>query len=254
MKLYSQRDAKWKDHALGWGPHLGTIGMYGCFETTFAAILTATGHDFTPATLDELLTKKKMFLREQSGTFDLLANNTLDRLFPGEYKTSRATGFDAPGIGKAIPSPDTFTVLFISTGRVPTHFVLAWPPDGTRIADPWTGTVVSLAGYGGTAAVKETIFIRHFTPHPRPQPAPPPPPPPLADPLPVPTEPVVDFFSFFTGTASHPLDTFTTEAHAITLAVNWSSENESQAIKVFLGDVVTGKVIFDLPAGVVPKT
>jgi len=46
----------------------------------------------------------------------------------------------------------------------------------------------------------------------------------------------------------------TTEADAITQAEDWSSQNGSAAIKVYRGDVITGTVVCDLPAGVVPQT
>jgi len=65
--------------------------------------------------------------------------NTLDRLFAGEYATTQVAGFDAPGIAAAVPSLDTYTILFISTTRVPTHFVLAWSPNAAQIADPGQG-------------------------------------------------------------------------------------------------------------------
>jgi hypothetical protein len=254
--LYSQRNPAWNNHALGWGPAHGTIGAFGCLETDFAMILTDTGHPLDPGGLDNLLTQRGLFMREPGGTFDLLASNTLDQLFPGEYVTSQSDGFDGPRIATAVASPDTYTILWISTARVATHFVVAWSPNGAQIADPWTGTVVSLAAYGGTAAVKKTIFVRHVTPKPAPpmQPAAKPAPPPPVDPAPVPTPPPYDIYSFYTGTASHPVDQVTTEADAITQAEDWSSENDSAAITVYRGDVRTGTVVFDLPAGVVPRT
>jgi len=244
MLIYSQRNPAWSKHPLGWGPNLGTIGSFGCYETDFAMILTDTGHQFSPASLDELLTQRRLFMREPTGTFDLLSNNTLDVLFPGEYQTTQIAGFDAPGIAKAVPSSDTYAIFFISTARVPTHFVIAWSPNGGLIADPWTGTVVGLASYGGPGAVQRTIYVRHIKPTPTPVPPPPPP----VQPLPVPTEPVYDLYSFDAEGDNRPLTQVTTEADAITQADNWSSENNSAAIRVIRG----GEVIYDLAAGVVP--
>lgn len=253
MVLYSQRNPAWSGHALGWGPNLGTIGNYGCLETDFAMILTDTGHRLNPAALDEALAAKSLFMREPNGTFDLLPSNALDQLFPGEYVTSQVAGFDAAGIARAVPSPDTYTILWISTNSVPTHFVMALSADGAQIADPWTGTAVSLSAYGGRAAVKKTMYVRHVRPRPAPPPPPPPAPASLAESMPVPTEPMYDVYSFFTGTADHPEDQVTTEADAITQAEDWSSENGSAAIKVFRGDVETGIVVFDLAENVVPR-
>ena len=33
MILFGQRDPRWANHPLGWGPALGTLGQYGCFDT-----------------------------------------------------------------------------------------------------------------------------------------------------------------------------------------------------------------------------
>ncbi len=160
MKLFSQRDPRWSGHALGWGPALGTIGAYGCYETDFAMIALDSGFGVDPASQDDDFTNKHVFVRESTGTYDLLPDNALDLAYPGRFQTSAYSGYRADLIAAAVPSPDTYVALFISTASVPTHFVLAWSADGKYIADPWTGAVGTLAGYGGPAAIHKTILIK----------------------------------------------------------------------------------------------
>jgi hypothetical protein len=195
MILYSQRDPRWANHPLGWIKP-GTIGQYGCLDTVFAMIATDNGFADNPSVLDELFTSKKIFVKDSTGTFDLLPDNALDLAFPGRFKTTAYPGFQAGLIKAAVPSVDTYVVLFISTASVPTHFVMAYNAAGTYIADPWTGKVRTLAGYDGPTAVHKTILVKKLPmitpkPAPVPVPAPIPLPPPLPPaPAPVPTPPV----------------------------------------------------------------
>ena len=163
MLLFSQRDPRWRGHPLGWGPALGTIGDYGCFDTVLAMIAHDRGAlGANPASLDELFTAQKVFVRDPTGTFDLLPDNALDRVYPAGFQTAGYAGYRADLIALAVASPDTYAVLWISTPSVPTHFVIAWSKDGRYIADPWTGQVGLLAGYGGPAAIHKTLMIRRL--------------------------------------------------------------------------------------------
>jgi len=179
MILYSQRDPRWAAHPLGWGPALGTIGQFGCLDTVDAMIATDSGHVLNPVQIDEAFTAAQIFMRDPTGTFDLLPDNALARAFPGRYAVSSYAGFRGDLIKAAVPSPDTYAVLWISTSSVPTHFVLASSADGSSIIDPWTGSYGRLSGYGGPAAVHKTVLVKVLAP------APPLPP----SPVPVPTPP-----------------------------------------------------------------
>jgi len=187
MKLFNQCDPQWAGHALGWSAP-GTICQYGCLESDFAAILNDTGHPTTPPALDALLDAKKLYVKDSTGTYDLLADNTLDKLYPGEYVTTSYAGFRADIIKAAVPSADTYVILFISgysplwKMNVVTHFVLGWTADGSIIGDPEGGIPRALAGYGGSANVHKTMTVKHI----KPAPAPPPPPPAPAPPPPPP--------------------------------------------------------------------
>lgn len=177
MILYSQRDPRWSSHPLGWGPALGTIGAYGCFDSVLAMIATACGYILNPAQLDQALTAAKLFVRDPSGTYDLLPDNALAQLFPTAFQVSSYAGLRGDLVAAALPSKDTYAVLWISTAAVPTHFVLAYSVGPNwYIADPWTGAVGRLGGYGGPGAVHKTILVRHLpppsTPTPPPHPAP----------------------------------------------------------------------------------
>jgi hypothetical protein len=190
MLLYSQRDPRWANHVLGWGPALGTIGQYGCLDTVSAMIAYDAGHPYNPATIDELFTARQIFVREPTGTYDLLPDNALALAFPSRFSITAYNGFRGDLIDAAIPTPDTYAYVFISTAAVPTHFVLMYSKGPSyQIADPWTGRVGTLAGYGGPGAVRKTILVRKL-PVPVVVPAPPPvvvvpPPPPIPVPPPV---------------------------------------------------------------------
>jgi hypothetical protein len=211
--LYSQLDPRWRDHPLGWGPTHGTIGEYGCLDTVFSMIATDSGHPLNPAQLDDAFTAAHIFVRDPSGAYDLLPDDALARAFPGHYSVASYAGFRGDLIKQAVPSSDTYAVLWISTAAVPTHFVLAYSADGALIADPAYGAVRRLAAYGGPGAVHKTELVRVLaapkpvppapvplpTPPPRPAPAPAPPPPeplppqppaPEPQPAPAPTPPL----------------------------------------------------------------
>ena len=186
MKLLSQRSALWSNHLLGNAP---SIGLYGCLETDFTMIAVDCGLNYTPATLDDLLSKDKLFTNG-----DLLSDNTLDRAFPGKFKTVSYTGFNAAVIAAGVKSKNSYVILWIHTSSVPSHFVIAYNSSASYIADPWTGRVGTLSGYGGPSAVHKTTVVTHVpavvpTPTPKPVPVPPPTPPtpkPIPPPAPIP--------------------------------------------------------------------
>lgn len=187
MQLYSQRDARWASHPLGWGPKDGTIGEFGCLDTVDAMIATDCGHALNPAQIDELFTAKQIFVRDPTGTYDLLPDDALARAIPGDFEVSSFAGYRGDLIKAAVPSADTYAVLWVSTAAVPTHFVIAASADGRTIADPWTGAFGELASYGGPAAIHKTVLVKHLSPHPVTPPAPvpiPTPPPPVPEPTP----------------------------------------------------------------------
>src|SRR5258708_22105262 len=137
MLIYSQRDPRWSGHALGWGPALGTIGQYGCFLTDLAAIAQDSGHPETPASLDDLLTGLKAFVRDPSGTFDLLTDNALEVAFPGRFSSVAYGGFNPPPAPPAGPRKDTHPVFGICTPPRPPPLPI--PPGAPRppLPRPW---------------------------------------------------------------------------------------------------------------------
>lgn len=223
MILYSQRDPHWANHPLGWGPALGTLGQYGCFDTVLAMIANDSGHQVDPASIDDLFTKGRIFLRESTGTYDLLPDNALTQAYPGDYDEHSYWGWRGDLVAAAVPSPSTYAVLWISTQLVPTHFVLAYSADGRQIADPWTGRVGALAGYGGPNSVRKTMLLSRL---PR-QSAPPvnPNPPPL-ELVPPPAPPPMALYSFVPDPPDdlHPADEVTTLADAMQLADDYVAD------------------------------
>lgn len=162
MRIYSQRDPKWASHTLGWGPGLGTIGAYGCYDTVCAMIATDIGLRVFPSTFDVLATNKRIFLRDPSGTYDFLPDDALDRVFPDRFKTTAYAGFRGDLIKAAVLAPNTYAYVHISTPTVPTHYVLMTGTDS--IADPWYGKIGSLSSYGGVGAVVKTYIVRVLPP------------------------------------------------------------------------------------------
>jgi len=201
---------------------LGTLGQYGCFDTVLAMIANDSGHPTDPAGMDDLFTSAHIFVRDPTGTFDLLPDNALAQAYPGDYQETSYWGWRGDLVSTAVPSPNVYAILWISTAAVPTHFVLAYSADGRLIADPWTGAVGALAGYGGPNAVRKTILLSRL-----PRPAPPATPEPPANPTPPPSEPVpppapppMAYYSFEPSPPDdmHPADGVTTMSDAIQLA------------------------------------
>lgn len=162
MLFYSQRDPKWASHPLGWGPRLGTIGAFGCYDTVCAMIANDAGLPCNPVGFDVLATAKRIFVRDPTGTFDFLPDNALDLVFRDRFRTIAYNGFRKDLIAAAIPTKDTYAYVHISTAAVPTHYVLMLGTDA--IADPWYGKRGSLAGYGGPGAVVKTYIVRALPP------------------------------------------------------------------------------------------
>lgn len=203
MLIYSQVDAQWRNHVLGYGGKPGTIGLYGCYVTVAAMIAKACGFNYTPATLDSLASAKKVYVRDPSGTYDFLPDNALDLLFPGRFKTYAYDGYRADLIAKALPSKNSFAYVHIvgfSPGwgiNILTHYVLMWST--ALVADPQGGIVRNLVNWYGPKTVVKT-YIATFVPVPVPvvlppvvvvtSPVPPPPvvvvapAPPAPDPVP----------------------------------------------------------------------
>jgi hypothetical protein len=234
--LYGQRDPRWANHPLGWGPALGTIGQYGCFDTVLAMIANDSGHHVDPASMDDQFTAAHIFVREPSGTYDLLTDDALPKAYPGEYEESTYWGWRGDLVATAVPSANTYAILWISTAAVPTHFVLAYSADGKLIADPWTGRIGTLAGYGGSNAVHKTVLVTHVPGGaPPPAPAHPPSPtpappvsaaPPPSQPVPLPDPPPMAFYSFVPDPPddTHPADEVTTMADAMQLANDYVAD------------------------------
>jgi len=175
---FNQRDRRWAAHALGFGPHLGTIGAYGCVLSTAASIAKLAGVDTDPPRLDEAFIRHgSIFERDPTGTFDFLPDNSLTKLMPERFQwLGSYRGLRSDLIARSLPTPDVYVELHISTHAVPTHRVYVWSGrHGTYLVDdPWgrlnaaKSVVHPLADYGGAAAVAKTILQRALSPAPKP--------------------------------------------------------------------------------------
>lgn len=209
-------------------------------------IANDSGHPTDPAVIDDAFTNGHVFLPESTGTFDLLPDNALAAAYPSDYSSAAYWGWRGDLVAMAIPTPNIYVVLWISTVSVPTHFVLAYSADGRLIADPWTGRVGALLGYGGPGAVRKTLLITRLPHPPQPpsqppapvEPAPAPTPVPSGS-LPVPVEPVppppappMALYTFVADPMDdlHPPDQVTTLADAIELANEYVANQPAGAV------------------------
>jgi hypothetical protein len=165
---YSQRDPRWRNHTLGYGPALGTIGEYGCFVTTLAMVATWAGWKINPAQLDEAMVRHGgIFQRDPTGTFDYLPDNALARLWPRRFAwVGSWAGLRSDLIKRALPTPDQYSMLFIHSAAVPMHFVpvVGGSPTNWRIDDPWDNVVKLLNSSYGARSISKTIIVRALKP------------------------------------------------------------------------------------------
>jgi hypothetical protein len=165
---YSQRDKRWRNHPLGYGPALGTIGDYGCLDTTFAMVATWAGWKINPAQLDEAFVRHGgIFQRDPTGTFDYLPDNALARLWPRRFAwVGSWAGLRSDLIARALPTPDEYSMLYIHSAAVPMHFVpvVGGSPRNWKIDDPWDDVVKYLNGSYGAASISKTIIVRAMKP------------------------------------------------------------------------------------------
>ena len=234
---FNQRDRRWRDHTLGTGPHIGTIGAYGCVLTTDASIARLAGVDTDPLRLNQEFINHNIYFRDPTGTIDFLPDDALARLPSKRFKHEGTyPGLNVAKIDQALPTPDVYVELHITTHTVPTHRVYVWSGrhGAYRIDDPWgalnskSSVVHALTDYGGAAAVKKTILIRALEPALKPefeavpQPAQPPAPE-TPDPL-IPDEPEQLYRFVVRGdveTEPPPTDEVTQLSIARTIADAW---------------------------------
>ena len=234
---YAQQGPKapWRNHALGYGPGVSTIGMYGCDLTTNADEATWAGWPITPDKLDEAFQAHGgIFERDPTGTYDYLPDDALARLWPDRFRWLGSWGgLRSDLIDKYLPTPDVFCSLQIRASGVPMHF---FPLVGGRAGqyitdDSWDDVDRSIHAYSGLVVVK-TIAVQalHGSPPPKPQPAPKPanaPPIPLpSPPNPLPGEPQQVYSFVVAGGAPpdlHPPDGAMTPSEAKTLANEWAA-------------------------------
>jgi hypothetical protein len=201
LLIYSQINALWRNHVLGYGGRPGTIGLFGCYITVCAMIANAAGVRCNPIGFNDLATKRRVFQMDPTGTYDFLPDNALDRVFPGSFKTYAYPGFRADLIAKALPSKYSFAYVHIKGWsplwgmNILTHFALMW--SASQIADPQGGVVRNLIAAYGKGTVDRTYIVTYIPPAPvvvvppapAPGPIPLPPAPPVVPPLPAPLPP-----------------------------------------------------------------
>ncbi len=178
MAVYSQRDPAWSGDTLGFGPD--SIGMYGCFVTEWAQLMTWAGHPMTPAQMDQALRDKGLFV--DCGGVECLTDTALHDAFPdlwGVPDVRHCESFACPQDWLENDGDD-YTVCWLSAPQVgfTSHFVGVVDWHAPTFADPWFGEVTDLSFYGGwSKAIQKVIRIRYLgngqpAPSPTPSPAP----------------------------------------------------------------------------------
>jgi hypothetical protein len=266
---YSQRDPKWRNHPLGYGPALGTIGEFGCFDTTLAMVATWAGWPINPAQIDEaMVAHGGIFQRDPTGTFDYLPDNALALLWPDRFAwVGSWAGLRSDLIAAALPSPDEYVMLYIHSAAVPMHFVpvVGGSPPNWTIDDSWDDAIKSLNNSYGSGSISKTIIVRALNPVAKPaaQPAPAAGPVVIAPPVAVivPPEPMA-LYSFQPQPPDdlHPADQVTTLADAKSQADTYAGMHPQSSIDVIQvnadesgnGRGSTDRVVYHLDAGVVP--
>ena len=261
---YSQRDPRWSNHSLGYGPRLGTIGAYGCFDTTLAMVATWAGWPTNPAQMDEaLVAHGGIFLRDPTGTFDYLPDNAIALLWPDRFAwVGSWAGLRSDLIAAALPTPDRFVMLFIHSAAVPMHFVpvVGGSPANWTIDDSWDDVNKHLNESYGAGSISKTIIVRALKPAAKPvQTAPNPPPLDTAPAVPVfvPPEPMA-LYSFRPDPPDdlHPADQVTTLADAKSQADTYQATHPGSSIDVVQvgpDDAVPNEqVVYHLDVGEIP--
>ncbi len=266
---YSQRDPKWRNHPLGYGPALGTIGEFGCFDTTLAMVATWAGWPINPAQIDEaMVAHGGIFQRDPTGTFDYLPDNALALLWPDRFAwVGSWGGLRSDLIAAALPSPDQYVMLYIHSAAVPMHFVpvVGGSPANWTIDDSWDDVVKYLNNSYGSGSISKTIIVRALKPIPKPpDPAVLPPPVLVAPSAPVvfvPPEPMA-LYSFRPEPPDdlHPIDHVTILSDAKSQADTYASTHPQSSIDVIQVSAAesgddpgsTESVVYHLDAGVVP--
>jgi hypothetical protein len=261
---YAQQGPKapWRGHALGYGPGVSTIGLYGCDLTTNADFATWAGHAITPDKLDEaFVAHGGIFQRDPTGTFDYLPDDCLARLWPQWFKWLGSwSGLRTDLIDKYLPSPDVFTALEIRANGVPMHF---FPLVGGRggaytTDDSWDDVTRSIHAYAGLVVVK-TIAVQALHPAPaaappKPDPGPVNPPVVAPDPLPARQDPGEPFaiydFMVVAGDSPdlHPMAGAMQPSVAKTLANEWVADKPAG----YRLDVVASYGLEDVTQGAGP--
>jgi hypothetical protein len=263
---YSQRDPRWRNHALGFGPALGTIGQYGCFNTTLAMVATWAGWKINPAQIDEaMVAHGGIFQRDPTGTFDYLPDNALARLWPQRFAwVGSWPGLRSDLIGAALPTPDQYVMLYIHSAAVPMHFVpvVGGSAANWKIDDPWDDVVKFLNSSYGAGSISKTIIVRALKAAAKPRdPVVQPQAAAVAPPVPtviVPPDPMMRY-TFRTEPPDdlHPIDQVTTLAGARSQADSYASTHPESSIDVVqinpspTGDdrASTEEVVYHVDAG-----
>lgn len=152
-KVYSQRDPQWASQRLGTVDG-STIGLQGCYVSSFAMIAEYYGKNVTPAQLDDLFTNLHVYVNDQGQHIDP-ANEATDNMLQTIYgdiifqKTYDYANNPADlGVLKTLLADPTVSVILEldfdhnPNDGIQTHFVVAVDCDGSQvtIADPWYGS------------------------------------------------------------------------------------------------------------------
>lgn len=167
-KTYSQNDPAWKNQPLGTN---GSIGQYGCLVTCAAMAATYFGHEETPASLNDFLTRNNGYANGNLYVWNAVAKKYTDMIYQGIVKTPEA--LTAPQMDTVRGIIDQKFPVFVKIDVLPTtskldeHWVLAVDYDGDDfiIQDPWDGAKKRITSWG-VAPQKLIYAYAYYSGHP----------------------------------------------------------------------------------------
>jgi len=155
-KVYSQRDSSWANSWLGFNnssPY--TIGNYGCLITCISMMCCYYNHEETPLTINKKLIDQNAF---SSG--GLYVWNSISNIYSDIIESLHITPYslldqEIYSIQSSIKNGHlvVFQIdMAPETSQLDMHYVLAIGYDENdennfTIADPWTGTIISMREY-----------------------------------------------------------------------------------------------------------
>ncbi len=167
---FSQNDVRWKSNLLGFSTW-EKLGPYGCFVTAMANVAQAMRKDFTPATMNQKLKEKGLFVRDTYGQVADTSYEALAAAVPGIKFVERQSwpgSIVAPGSYFDVRNTTNTEIIVMldyhpETAGVQTHFCRVIgtnaKKDDVEIVDSYTGKRIWLSSISSRVGKKGLQII-----------------------------------------------------------------------------------------------